>query len=114
MIRSIKYLLNVKDMERAVGFYRDALGLDVKVQSDSWSELAHGDAIVALHGGGTGGYNETGLSFTVDDIEAACKDVVAHGARMRSGPSARPGEPIRLAEVTDPDGNGFMISQDIP
>lgn len=113
MIRSIKFLLDAQDMERAVGFYRDALGLAVKVQSDGWSELAHGDAIVALHGGGSGAYHETGLSFTVDDIEAACREVTRHGGRMRSGPSDRPGEPIRLAEVTDPEGNGFMLSQDI-
>ncbi len=113
MIRNIKFLLSARDMERAVGFYRDALGLEVKVQSAGWSELTVGDAIVALHGGGTGAYNETGLSFTVDDIEAACKKVVEHGAQMRSGPSDRPGEPIRLAEVTDPEGNGFMISEDI-
>ena len=96
-------------MARAVGFYRGALGLEVKVQSSGWSELAWGDAIVALHAGGTGAYKETGLS----DIEAVCKKVVEHGAQMRSGPSGRPSEPIRLAEVTDPEGNGFVISQDI-
>ena len=90
MIRSVKFMLMAEDMERAVGFYRDALGLEVKLQSEHWSELAHGDAIVALHGGGTGAFQETGLSFTVDDLEVACRRVTESGGRLRSGPSDRP------------------------
>ncbi len=113
MIRSVKFMLMAKDMDRALAFYRDAVGLDVKLSSPHWSELSHGDAIVALHAGGTGEYRETGLSFTVDDIEAACRSVVAAGGKLRSGPVDRPGEPIKLAELTDPEGNGFMLSEDV-
>lgn len=112
LLREVKFLLNAQDMERAVGFYRDVIGLELKVQSPHWSELRMGDAIIALHGGGDGTFNETGLSFTVEDLDQACSDVVSGGGKLRSGPSDRPGEPIRLAELTDSEGNGFMMSED--
>jgi|TARA_B100000809_G_scaffold245549_1_gene272633 catechol 2,3-dioxygenase-like lactoylglutathione lyase family enzyme len=46
-IESLKYMLMVQDMDRAVAFYRDVVGLKVNSQSPMWSELAHGDAVVA-------------------------------------------------------------------
>ncbi len=113
MIQAVKFMLMAEDMERARNFYRDALGLEVKSANPYWSELCHGDSIVALHAGGRGEYTETGLSFTVDDIGAACEAVVARGGKLRSGPVERPGEPIKLAELTDTEGNGFMLSEDI-
>ncbi len=59
-IESLKYILMGQDMDRAVAFYRDVVGLKVNSQSPMWSELAHGDAVVALHGGGNGDFNPTG------------------------------------------------------
>ena len=107
-----KFLISAQDMDRAVRFYRDVIGLEVKEQSPWWSELAVGSAIVALHGGGNGDYRETGLSFTVTDIASACDAVVRGGGRIRSGPEDRGDEGIHLAHLTDPEGNGFMMSQD--
>jgi catechol 2,3-dioxygenase-like lactoylglutathione lyase family enzyme len=43
---AIKY---VADMERAVVFYRDTMGLPLKFQSPGWSEFATGDTTLALH-----------------------------------------------------------------
>lgn len=110
-IESVTFMLMAQDMDRAVAFYRDVVGLEVRSQSTMWSELAHGDAIVALHGGGDGGFNETGLSFQVPDIDSACAQVEAGGAGIRMAPEDRPGEPIKLAELTDPEGNGFTLTQ---
>ncbi|MCE2392247.1 MAG: glyoxalase [Proteobacteria bacterium] len=107
-----KFLISAQDMDRAVAFYRDVIGLDVNVSSPWWSELRLGSAIVALHGGGTGEFAETGLSFTVRDIQVACEAVVRGGGRLRSGPEDRGEEGIHLAELTDTEGNGFMLSQD--
>ena len=61
--------------------------------------------------GGSGESSSTGLSFQVNDIEAACKEVVEGGGRVFSGPSDRPGEPIRLADLADTEGNRFTLSQ---
>lgn len=113
LIRSVKFMLMAKDMDRAVAFYRDVIGLEVRLAGEHWSELALGDAIIALHAGGDGEYRPTGLSFEVDDIVAACEGVVAGGGKLLRPPEDRPGEPIKLADLADPEGNGFTISQPI-
>ena len=43
---AIKY---VADMDRAIAFYRDKLGLELKFQSPFWSEFATGETTLALH-----------------------------------------------------------------
>ena len=43
---AIKY---VADMERAVVFYRDTMGLPLKFQSPGWTEFATGEVTLALH-----------------------------------------------------------------
>ena len=43
---AIKY---VADMDRAVAFYRDTLGLELKFQSPFWTEFATGETTLALH-----------------------------------------------------------------
>ncbi len=106
-----KYLISAQDMSRAIEFYTHVFGLEIATESPWWSELRHGTAIVALHGGGTGEFRNTGLSFTVDDIDAACTSVERYGGKLRSGPEDRGDEGIILADVTDTEGNGIMISQ---
>ena len=111
-LSEVKFILTVQDMDRAIKFYRDVLGLEVKSSSPHWSELVFNTAIIALHGGGSGAFCPTGLSFTVDDIEAAVRKISDHGGcSVRSGPEDRGEEGIILAEVTDSEGNGFMLSQ---
>jgi catechol 2,3-dioxygenase-like lactoylglutathione lyase family enzyme len=39
----------VVDMDKAVAFYRDTLGLDLKFQSPFWSEFDTGETTLALH-----------------------------------------------------------------
>ena len=107
----IRFVLMAQDMGRGIGFYKDVVGHEVKFESSEWSELAFGDAVVALHGGGNCEFNKTGLSFQVGDLEAACKDVEAGGGKVLNGPSDRAGEPIKLASVADPEGNGFTLTQ---
>lgn len=110
-VELVKYMLMAEDMDRAVGFYRDVFGLTPKLTSPHWSELAFGDCIVALHGGGSGEWNETGLSFQVTDLDAACRAVASAGGRIVEEPTARPGEPIRLARAVDPEGNQIMLTE---
>jgi predicted enzyme related to lactoylglutathione lyase len=110
-VESVKYMLMAQDMDRAVRFYRDVIGLEVKFQSREWTELAFGNAIVALHGGGGGQYQKTGLSLQVRDIASACKEVEAGGGKIAMSPQNRPGEPIKLAEVMDTEGNAFSLTQ---
>jgi lactoylglutathione lyase len=43
---AIKY---VADMDRAIAFHRDVLGLEVKFASPFWTELVTGETTLALH-----------------------------------------------------------------
>ena len=110
-VEQVIYMLMAQDMDRAIASYRDVIGLNVRSQSPGWSELTFGDAVVALHGGGTPEFKETGLSIQVRDIQQACEEVVSGGGQLRSGPTDRPGEPIKLAHLSDTEGNGFTFSQ---
>lgn len=110
-IEGVIFMLMVQNMDRAVAFYRDVVGLDPRSASPMWTELTRGDATVALHGGGDGEFHDTGLSFQVGDVDGACREVTQGGGRLLKGPEDRPGEPIRLAHLADTEGNGFTMSQ---
>jgi catechol 2,3-dioxygenase-like lactoylglutathione lyase family enzyme len=59
----------VADMDKAVKFYRDVLGLKVKFESPGWSEFLTGEITLALHPASD--KNPAGkveLGFTVADV----------------------------------------------
>ena len=70
-VKSAKFMIMVTDMNRAIHFYHDGLGLDVSYRSSHWTELSVDGATIALHTGGDGKRKETGLSLEVDDIYEA-------------------------------------------
>ena len=105
----ILYMLWVNDMDRAVAFYRDVFGLDVQAQSPNWSELTLGDSTVALHQGSNDSFRMTGLSFEVDDIDEACREIEAVGGSIVHAPRDGGIPGLRLAEVTDIDGNRVQL-----
>ena len=105
----VLYMLWVTDMDRAVIFYRDAVGLNVHTQSPNWSELTLGDSTVALHQGTNDTFRMTGLSFEVDDIDEACREIETAGGAIVHPPRDGGIPGLRLAEVTDPDGNRIQL-----
>ncbi|MER3414290.1 MAG: hypothetical protein C4341_08690 [Armatimonadota bacterium] len=60
----------VSDMERALAFYRDVLGLEVISESPFWSELRVGQVRLALHRGAeasqSGGWT---ICLETDDLD---------------------------------------------
>ncbi len=110
-LEAVKYILWAQDMSRAVAFYRGACQLTPRFESEHWSELRFGDAIIALHGGHDGSRVRTGLSLQFDDIEAACAAVCKAGGQVLDGPIARPQESVALATIVDTEGNEIMLSQ---
>ena len=110
-LQQVTYMLKVQDMNRAVDFYRDVIGLTLKSHSPGWSELTFGDSTVALHSGGTGELAETGLIFQVAEIHSACQEVISGGGELLRGPEDHPGEPIMLAHLRDTESNGFSFNQ---
>lgn len=106
------FMVNVRDMGRAVAFYRDVIGLSVEMESPEWSALSCGDMSLGLHGGRKDdAVEQTGLYFYVDDIRAAVDEAVAGGATLQFGPKESEGEGISLADVADPEGNVFGFVQ---
>ncbi|MGK5553088.1 VOC family protein [Actinomadura kijaniata] len=102
-------LYPVTDVEQAVRFYRDGLGLNVKFQD--------GGRFAALDGGGvtfalagpeedvTGG--APAASFRVEDVAAAVARLTDAGATLVRGPEEGPHE-VR-AVLRDPAGNPFVL-----
>lgn len=107
----VKFMIMAADMKRAVAFYRDVIGLEEIFVSDFWTELRHGDAIVALHGGHDGTRNPTGLSFQYEDVLAMAEKVREAGAVILQAPEQREGEPILLGVFRDAEGNEVFITQ---
>lgn len=110
-IECIKTLLYVQEMSRAIRFYRDVMGLKVKLESPGWSEVVRGDTIIGLHAGGDGTQTNMPLSFQVADLDSALQEIQRGGGKIVDLPESRPGEPIRLARFADPEGNVVMITQ---
>jgi lactoylglutathione lyase len=83
-----KYVIKfVADMNNAVKFYRDTLGLQLKFESPGWSEFVTGETTLALQPGSE--KNPAGkveLGFTVADVEAFYRDVSAKGVLFSMPP----------------------------
>lgn len=99
------------DMKRAVAFYRDVIGLEELFVSEFWTELRHGDAIIALHGGHDGSRNPTGLSIQYEDVLTMAEKIASAGAKILQSPQQREGEPILLGIFRDAEGNEVFITQ---
>jgi catechol 2,3-dioxygenase-like lactoylglutathione lyase family enzyme len=110
---------NVEDMEGAVAFYRDKLGLPVKYQSADWAELDAGNVTIALrrYGSGPEGRPELGvgegatLVFQVDDIEATKAELEGRGLGFIGGVFEYGA--VKLAAFEDLNGNVLQIYQHV-
>jgi catechol 2,3-dioxygenase-like lactoylglutathione lyase family enzyme len=120
----------VHDPDAALGFYRDALGLEVRndVAADGfrWVTVgapgqdvdivlsqphggrspAEGDALLALV---TQGALQAAI-FATDDLDATFDRLVAAGAEVLQEPAARPWG-ARDCAVRDPSGNLVRVAQ---
>jgi catechol 2,3-dioxygenase-like lactoylglutathione lyase family enzyme len=100
----------VSDMERAVAFYEDLLGLRLVERGDEWSALDCGGVRLGLHRSDAppGGESGAVVSFRVADAAAAVERLRAGGANV--GDVQR--EPFGLlVHLEDPDGNALRLVQ---
>lgn len=101
----------VTDMERAVGFYRDAVGLEiVSRHGDEWAELDAGAIRIGLHGAGEGRTVSHGGTavFRVDDLDVAKAALEQRGVAFADHLGEVPGI-ARYASFADPDGNSMQL-----
>ena len=106
-IEQVMYILMVEDMDRMADFYERTLGFGSRNRSPRWSELTFGDFTLALHIGSKG--KQTGLSFTVDNLDEACKVVKQGGGSILKAPADGDFPGLRIAVVADPEGNPLEL-----
>ena len=111
IVERCKYIIWAADMGRAVTFYTQVFGGRVLRQNDIISEVAIGEGIIGIHGGGEGKRTWTGLSFQVPDVVAGAAEIVAAGGGLVSEPQPEDGEPPHLAMCVDPEGNEIMLTR---
>jgi lactoylglutathione lyase len=100
----------VADMDRAIRFHRDTLGLPLKFQSPGWSEFTTGETTLALHSASE--KNPAGkveLGFQVDDLRKFHDEMVAQGLKF-SMPPTKQEYGAYLAQFVDSEGAHCSVS----
>jgi predicted enzyme related to lactoylglutathione lyase len=106
-----RIIVSVADRDRALGLYRDALGLTVKYGQGEMVMLAvpGTELEVLLHERPpTPGRAGIAATFLVDDVDASTAAAEKAGAAVIDAPADQPwGE--RQAVLTDPDGHVICL-----
>src|SRR5689334_9796182 len=111
--------LTVTDQDRAIAFYRDTLGFELRVDQEygpgfRWVEVAPPGAqsVIALappdpeRGSQPGG--DAPFSLDTSNLDAAIADLSARGVEF--GEAMGDGKSVpRMARFTDPDGNRVLL-----
>jgi len=102
----IKY---VADMDKAVAFYRDKLGLELRFQSPHWTEFSTGETTLALHlASDEHPAGNASLGFGVEDIDSFYSSAQADGIEFTSEPKETFGH--RIARFNDSEGAECSVS----
>ncbi len=112
MITDVAFIAySVRDVPRAVAFYRDIVGLpEGEAFNERYVEFNVGSTVFAVDGDPPG-YEPgscTGVAFEVDDIQAARERLCRNGVDI-TGVHEFP--PCWVCIAKDPDGNRFALHQ---
>ncbi len=111
MSAKLTYVMKfVADMDRAVQFYRDTVGLPLKFASPEWSEFATGETTLALHPASSN--NPPGkveIGFGVENLVAFYDVLTAKGVHFPLAPKPQDYGGL-LAQFEDPDGAAVSVS----
>lgn len=123
---SLDYVILItEDLDRAVKFYRDVLGLPLRHRSGAYAQFATGATRFGLYTreamaetlamsltkppGEAPGFE---IGFKVPDVDRAFSELTALGASPAAPPTTRAwGQ--RTAYVRDPDGHLIELAQDL-
>jgi lactoylglutathione lyase len=105
MAVKLSYVMEfVSDMDRAVKFYRDTLGLPLKFQSPGWSEFITGETTLGLHPASE--KNAAGkieMGFNVPDLTKFYDEMRAKGVNFPMPPKKQDFGGM-LAQFEDSEG----------
>ena len=114
MVKEVAFIAySVKDVPRAVAFYRDVVGLkpSESMFGEHWAEfdvagtafgIGNGEAIGIVPG------SQFSAAFEVDDVSAMRDRMIAAGVEVTE---LMPSPVCTSCFVTDPDGNRFALHQ---
>lgn len=120
MIKGVKDVYyNVSNMDKAVNFYRDVLGMKLIVSSPYWSALEIGGVHIGLHWSEGervpaisfdehGARSGATLTLFSDDIAEDTRWLVTHGVEIVGQLDEEWG---KLTVFQDPDGNILKLMQ---
>jgi catechol 2,3-dioxygenase-like lactoylglutathione lyase family enzyme len=108
-------ILRVRDMERAVTFYRDSIGLPVLMESEAFSFLDGGTIRIALNAVGDVPDDEsmTEIVLEVDDLRQVYDDLSTLGVVFEVEPRVVTSDGTRSLLAThfhDPDGHLVSVT----
>jgi predicted enzyme related to lactoylglutathione lyase len=110
-------IVGVSDLDRAIEFYRDAMGFEFvhAAPEFAFAEFKVGGMRFSLAGGsgGDGSHKvggNTGIGFVVDDLDAAHKELACKDVAFTMEPARQPWGGY-MAMFADPDGNVFYLDQ---
>ncbi len=110
-------MVEVSDLDKAVEFYHNVLGLPLALDARAFNHVEVGPdeplAKIGLHATGKKARKRTrtGVVFDTDDIYALCERLKGHGVQFTQEPTVMPWGSI-VADFLDPDNNELEVVQD--
>jgi len=99
----------VADVDKAIAFHRDVLGLALKFASPHWTEFATGEVTLALHpASATKPAGTIELAFGVDDLKTVYAERDKLGINFVSEPRAQFG--VHIATFLDSEKTECRMS----
>lgn len=115
--------LFVEDLQVTKDFYRRVFGLPVEYEDANSAVFKLGDTLINLlaataapelvepaHVAGREAGSRFVFTIKVDDVDAKCAELAAHGVELLNGPIDRPWG-VRTASFMDPGGHIWEIAK---
>jgi lactoylglutathione lyase len=119
-MRRVDYVIQyVESLRRSVTFYRDVIGLKVRIEGDGYVEFETANTKFSLFErsklleliGREGGDAPCGeIGFLIEDVDEEAERLRDLGVEILSGPIDRPWQE-RTLHIADPDGNVIEFAQ---
>jgi catechol 2,3-dioxygenase-like lactoylglutathione lyase family enzyme len=113
-IKEANVTVMVSDMKRAIHFYVDVLGLELKANyGDQYAQVASPGVMIGLHPTTKGDPQSSmpgsiSVGFGVESLTAGIAELKAKGVTFSRVVEDRP---TKLAFFSDPDGNPLYLSE---